>query len=428
MSEVYESQSSCSSDCSSCQSDCSSRKPSKQDFEAPMNQYSNVKKVIGIVSGKGGVGKSLVTSFLSVLMNRKGYKTAILDADITGPSIPKAFGIHGKTGGTELGIMPALSKNGTKVMSINLLLDSEDTPVIWRGSIVSNVVKQFWSDVVWDDVDYMFVDMPPGTGDVPLTVFQSLPVDGIIIVASPQELVSMIVSKAVNMANSMDIPILGLVENYSYVQCGSCGEKIKVFGESHLDEIAEKYNLPVLANIPIDPAIAAAIDGEQIEILQMPWLNDAAKAIEEKLFVEKTGEEKSSEEIEMTNKKIAVTTDQMNNVFQHFGRSETFTIYEITEGKLSNKSIVKAGGEGHSELVVQLKDLKVDVLICGGIGMGAMEGLMGAGVLVVPGAQGDVDVVVASYLDGSLVASENPTCDHHHEHEDHHKQEGHHSH
>jgi predicted Fe-Mo cluster-binding NifX family protein len=263
---------------------------------------------------------------------------------------------------------------------------------------------------------------------VPLTVFQSLPVDGIIIVASPQELVSMIVSKAVNMAKSMNIPILGLVENYSYVQCGSCGEKIKVFGESHLDEIAEKYNLPVLANIPIDPAIAAAIDGEQIEFLQMPWLNDAAKTIEEKLFVEKTGEEKSSEVKEMTTKKIAVTTDQMNNVFQHFGRSETFTIYEITEGKLSNKSIVKAGGEGHSELVVQLKDLQVDVLICGGIGMGAMEGLMEAGVLVVPGAQGDVDVVVASYLDGSLVASENPTCDHHHEHEDHHKQEGHHEH
>ncbi|MDF2473432.1 MAG: Dinitrogenase iron-molybdenum cofactor biosynthesis protein [Anaerocolumna sp.] len=412
MSEVYESQSSCSSDCSSCQTDCSSRKPSTQEFLVPMNQYSEIKKVIGIVSGKGGVGKSLVTSYLSVLMNRKGYKTAILDADITGPSIPKAFGIHGKTGGNELGIVPAVSKNGTKIMSINLLLDSEDTPVIWRGSIVSNVVKQFWSDVVWDDVDYMFVDMPPGTGDVPLTVFQSLPVDGIIIVASPQELVSMIVSKAVNMANAMNIPILGLVENYSYVQCGSCGDKIQVFGESHIDEIAVKYSLPVLAKIPIDPTIAAAIDNEQIEDLQAPWLNDTANALEEILPVEKTGELK-----EMATKKIAITTDENNNVFQHFGRSERFTIYDIQNGKLTNKSILKADGDGHSELVVQLKESGVEVLICGGIGMGAMEGLMESGILVVPGAQGDVDVVVASYLDGSLQASQDPTCNHSHEHD-----------
>ena len=281
MSEVYESQGGCSSNCSSCSSNCASRKPSREDMFVPQNANSNIKKVIGIVSGKGGVGKSFITSYMSVLMNRKGYKTAILDADITGPSIPKAFGIHGKAQGTELGMIPAQSKNGVKVMSVNLLLETEDTPVIWRGPIVAGVVKQFWQEVVWEDVDYMFVDMPPGTGDVPLTVFQSLPLDGIIIVTSPQDLVSMIVSKAIHMAEAMEVPILGLVENYSYIECGDCGNRISVFGESHIDEIADKHALGVLAKIPINPEIAKAIDAENVEGLQGDWLDQAAKILEE---------------------------------------------------------------------------------------------------------------------------------------------------
>ena len=289
MSKVYQTAGSCDSNCSNCASNCSSRKssekPSREDMFVPQNANSNIKRVIGIVSGKGGVGKSFTTSYLSVLMNRKGYKTAILDADITGPSIPKAFGIHEKAQGTELGMIPAESNNGVKVMSVNLLLETEETPVIWRGPIVGGVVKQFWQEVVWEEVDYMFVDMPPGTGDVPLTVFQSLPLDGIIIVTSPQELVSMIVSKAIHMAETMGVPILGLVENYSYIECGDCGNKISVFGESHIEEVAAKHNLGVLAKMPIDPAIAKAIDAENVEGLQGNWLDQAAKTLEEVLPV-----------------------------------------------------------------------------------------------------------------------------------------------
>ena len=281
MSETYESQGSCSSNCSSCSANCSSRKPSKEDFLVPQNEHSRIKKVIGVVSGKGGVGKSFITSYMSVLMNRKGYKTAVLDADITGPSIPKAFGIHQRAQADERGILPVETKTGVKLMSVNLLLDSEDTPVVWRGPVIAGVVKQFWQEVIWENVDYMFVDMPPGTGDVPLTVYQSLPIDGIIIVTSPQELVSMIVAKAVNMAEQMEVPILGLVENYAYVECGSCGEKNYVFGESHLDEIAEKHGLGVLARVPLTSEIATTIDSEDVEGLKGTWLDECAKILEE---------------------------------------------------------------------------------------------------------------------------------------------------
>lgn len=266
--EVYQQESSCSHDCSSCASSCGSKQPSREDFLVPMNQYSRIRKVIGVVSGKGGVGKSFVTSYLSVLMNRKNYKTAILDADVTGPSIPKAFGLHKLAEANELGLLPVHTKNGIEVMSVNLLLEDEETPVVWRGPVIASTVKQFWSEVVWGDVDFMFVDMPPGTGDVPLTVFQSLPLDGIIVLTSPQELVSMIVGKAVNMAKEMNVPILGLVENYSYVECGNCKEHISVFGKSHIDEISKKYGIPVLAKLPIDPSIAEAIDGGNVEELQ----------------------------------------------------------------------------------------------------------------------------------------------------------------
>ena len=224
----------------------------KTDMREPANPYSSVKRVIGIISGKGGVGKSLVTASLARMMKDKGYNVGILDADITGPSIPKMYGIHEMATGSEQGIFPCIAKDDTRIMSVNLLLEDEDAPVIWRGPIIAGVVKQFWTDVIWDDLDYLFVDMPPGTGDVPLTVFQSLPVDGVVIVTSPQDLVQMIVKKAYNMAKQMNIPVLGIVENYSYVKCPDCGKELKVFGESHIEEIAEELGVPVLGKMPID--------------------------------------------------------------------------------------------------------------------------------------------------------------------------------
>ncbi len=252
----------CTHDCSSCTEKCSER----TDFREKLNEYSKVKKVIGVVSGKGGVGKSLVTGLLSVLCQRKGYNTAILDADITGPSVPKMFGVNKKAVCfNDKLIVPALSKSGIQLMSINLLLENETDPVVWRGPVIAGAVKQFWTDVVWNEVDFMFVDMPPGTGDVPLTVFQSLPVDGIIIVTSPQELVSMIVGKAVKMAEMMNIPVLGIVENMSYYVCPDCGKKISVFGESSLEKTAEKFNISTIARLPINPDFAKLCDEGKIE-------------------------------------------------------------------------------------------------------------------------------------------------------------------
>lgn len=271
----------CTHDCSTCGQACSSERKQQEGFGEKLNEYSSVKKVIGVVSGKGGVGKSLVTSMLAVLMNRRGYHTAILDADITGPSIPKAFGINKKKAvGNAMGIMPVKTHLGIDVMSVNLLLENESDPVVWRGPIIAGTVKQFWTDVIWDEVDYMFVDMPPGTGDVPLTVFQSIPLDGIIIVASPQELVSMIVGKAVKMANMMNIPIIGIVENMSYVKCPDCGKEIKLYGDSHVEETAKDYSLELLGKIPVDPLIAKQCDAGTIELFEGDWLDSAADRIE----------------------------------------------------------------------------------------------------------------------------------------------------
>jgi Mrp family chromosome partitioning ATPase len=250
------------------------------EFAAKMNDNSNVRKVIGIVSGKGGVGKSLVTSMLAINMRNRGYKTAIMDADITGPSIPRSFGIDGRAVSNGKSLIPRVSDSGIKIMSINLILENETDPVIWRGAIVTGVVKQFWTDVEWGDVDYMFVDMPPGTGDVPLTVFQSLPVDGIIVVTSPQELVSMIVAKAANMAKMMNIPILGIVENMSYLECPDCGKKIDVFGESKVEQVAAEQNISRFARVPIDPKIAAAVDSGAIEHINVTMLDDLIAAFE----------------------------------------------------------------------------------------------------------------------------------------------------
>lgn len=250
------------------------------DFSAALNPMSSVKKVIGIVSGKGGVGKSLVTSLLAAAMRKRGHRTAVLDADITGPSIPKAFSLSGRASGSEIGLMPLTTASGIEVISANMFLQDESDPVIWRGPMIANMVKQFWTDVVWTDIDFMFVDMPPGTGDVPLTVFQSLPVDGIIVVTSPQELVSMIVAKAVKMAKMMNIPILGLVENYSYFHCPDNGKDYKIFGESHLEQTAAAYGLKVLAKLPIDPAIAAACDAGKAEELELVAINDCCSYLE----------------------------------------------------------------------------------------------------------------------------------------------------
>ena len=273
----------CNHDCGSCSANCESRTTDKTSFLEALAPESKVKKVIGIVSGKGGVGKSLVTSMLAVSMNRKGHHTAILDADITGPSIPMAFGVADErpavTPDGRL-MIPAKSLEGVEIMSANLLLENATDPVIWRGPVIAGAVKQFWTETLWQDVDYMFVDMPPGTGDVPLTVFQSLPVDGIIIVPSPQELVSMIVAKAVNMAKKMDIPILGVVENMSYLECPDCKKHIHVFGESHVEQAAQENGLKVLAQIPIDPKIAQMVDGGRVEYIEMPWFEKAAEAVE----------------------------------------------------------------------------------------------------------------------------------------------------
>ena len=269
----------CTHNCSTCSSNCSSKEKNSMK-EAP-HALSNVKHIIAVVSGKGGVGKSIVTSMLAVNMQRLGYKTAILDADVTGPSIPKAFGLRAGVGieGDDNGMIPPTTTSGIDVMSVNLLLEDETRPVVWRGPVIAGAVKQFWTDTIWHDIDYMFIDCPPGTGDVPLTVFQSIPIDGIVIVSSPQELVAMIVEKAANMAQMMDIPVYGLVENMSYVKCPDCGKEIKVFGDSHIDEIAEKFGYDLLARIPIDPKLSALVDKGWIEMMDNNYLEAAVEAL-----------------------------------------------------------------------------------------------------------------------------------------------------
>ena len=269
----------CTHDCSTCSQKCSSQAIPKEQ----LNPLSSVKHVIGVVSGKGGVGKSIVTSMLAVLMQRRGYKTAILDADITGPSIPRNFGVKDRAMSNGEYLLPVSSKTGIDIMSVNLLLEDETRPVVWRGPVIAGTVKQFWTDCVWNDVDYMFVDMPPGTGDVPLTVFQSLPIDGIVVVTTPQDLVSMIVEKATKMAQMMNIPIIGIVENMSYIICPDCGKKIHIFGEEKLNKVASKYGYELLGNLPMDGKLAALCDKGIIELMENDYLDKAADAIENKL-------------------------------------------------------------------------------------------------------------------------------------------------
>ena len=267
------------SNCESCGADCPSRK-APQDLRIPAGENSRIKKVIGVVSGKGGVGKSLVTSLLATAIQSRGKNCAVLDADITCPSIPKSFGINKRAQADETGLLPEVTKTGIKIMSVNLLLETEDSPVVWRGPVISGVIQQFWRDVAWGDVDYMFVDMPPGTGDVALTVFQNLPVDGIIIVTTPQDLVTMIVKKAYNMAKLMNIPVLGFIENMSYALCPDCGKKIEIFGTSKADEIAQELMIPLIAKIPMDPVTANLVDKGAVELANTDFLDKAAELLE----------------------------------------------------------------------------------------------------------------------------------------------------
>ena len=264
----------CSHNCGSCGQDCPSRQDPKSFLEAP-HEMSSIKNVVGVVSGKGGVGKSLVSALLACATKRRGFEAAILDADITGPSIPKAFGLTERLGATEFGILPAQTKTGIQATSINLLMEDPSAPVIWRGPVIAGAVKQFWKDVIWSDVDFMYVDMPPGTGDVPLTVFQSIPIQGVVVVATPQDLVSLIVEKAIKMAETMKIPVLALVENMSYYECPKCGEKLEIFGKSKIDEIAKKYGIEKVVKLPIDPTVAAACDAGNIESVASPGIDDA---------------------------------------------------------------------------------------------------------------------------------------------------------
>jgi Mrp family chromosome partitioning ATPase/predicted Fe-Mo cluster-binding NifX family protein len=399
----------CNQSCSSCSESCADRKEEQVDFSAKLHDMSNVKKVYAIVSGKGGVGKSLVTSMLAVTMSRMDYKTAILDADVTGPSIPKMFGIKEKAQSTEFELYPVKTKTGIDIMSINLLLENDTDPVIWRGPIIAGAVKQFWTDVVWNNIDFMFIDMPPGTGDIPLTVFQSIAVDGIIVVTSPQELVSMIVSKAVRMAEKMNIPIVGIVENMSYFRCPDNGKDYKIFGESHIEEIAEKHGIEVLAKIPIDPKFAAVSDKGMIELFD----GDQLDKIGEMLAEDIDDKGRNSEGEEMI--KIAVASEN-EKVTEHFGHCINFNIYEAVDGKILKNSSVDNPGHKPGFLPNYLNDLGVNVVISGGMGSGAIDIFNEKGIEVIVGASGDAMNAAQAYLSGNL-KSTGAVC-HDHKHQD----------
>lgn len=398
----------CSQTCGTCTEECDERKDEKPDFSEKPHELSSIKKVIGVVSGKGGVGKSLITSMLAVVMNRRGYKTAILDADVTGPSIPKAFGLKGKATSSDLGIFPMKSKMGIDIMSINLLLENDTDPVVWRGPIIAGAVKQFWKDVIWNDVDFMFIDMPPGTGDVPLTVFQSIAVDGIVIVTSPQELVSMIVSKAVKMAEMMNIPIIGLVENMAYFNCPDCNKKYEIFGESHIEKIAEEHNIKVLAKLPIDPRIAAACDKGMIELIDDAEMDELAETLEKM--------EENQEKMEGNNMKIAVASER-EMVTEHFGHCEHFNIFEVEDHKIVKSESVANPGHKPGFLPNFLNDMGVKVIISGGMGAGAIDIFNEKKIEVITGAKGKAKDVVEDYLKGNLKSTGSICHEHQHHNE-----------
>ena len=360
-----------------------------------LKNEGSVKRVIGVVSGKGGVGKSFVTSRLASIFSKKGYNSAVLDADITGPSVPRCFGMKEKAEANENGIQPAISKGGVQVMSVNLLLDDESTPVVWRGPIIAGTVKQFWSEVDWKDVEYMFVDMPPGTGDVPLTVFQSLPVDGIIIVTSPQELVSMIVEKAVNMANAMEIPVLGIVENYSYIKCPDCGKIIYPFGEGKTDDVGLKYGIPVLSRLPMDNRIAEAMDKGLVEELDMDVLGETADTIE---FLLRNVDHSVDNNDYGEAHKVAIALDSNEKMIGKFASAVKFVIADTKGRKILDRSHLEV--KSVDEAISLLKEAGVDMVICNGIDKKLRNLLLEKEIASIPVLRSSVEYVIANFLDG----------------------------
>ena len=377
----------CNHNCSSCNADCKER-----DLSVKPHRKSSIKKVIAVASGKGGVGKSFVTSMLAVSLQRKGYKSAILDADITGPSIPKIFGVKDHAVGNDEGLFPTLTSTGIKIMSSNLLLKNPTDPIIWRGPVISNLLNQFWSEVIWEDVDYLFVDMPPGTGDVPLTVFQSMSVDGIIIVTSPQELVSMIVSKAVNMAKMMNIPVIGIIENMSYLECPDCGKKIKLFGESNVDKVAKDFDLSVLAKLPLDPKATALVDKGLIEEVQMKDLDITINILE-------------NLPLDLTT--IAVPVND-KKVSEHLGKTKTFNLYQIVKKMVINGLRLTLGE--NDKLVDVLKEHHVNTLLTPKVGEGLIKQLTSQGIEVVTGEMDDPLLAVDKYLSHEFTNINKANC------------------
>lgn len=396
------------------------------DFDLENNPNNTIRRVIAVVSGKGGVGKSMVTSLLATAMQHSGSKVGVLDADITGPSIPKLFGVQDQRPvPTEAGLLPVVSKQGMQVMSINVLLDDAESPVVWRGPILANTVKQFWTDVIWGDLDFMFLDMPPGTGDVPLTVFQSIPLDGIVIVTSPQDLVSMIVKKAVNMAKKMDIPIIGIVENMSHVICPDCGEMIKIFGDSVTEALALEWGIPFLGSLPIDPRLTELSDKGQIESAAIDYLDQAIIAMKK---IPAKGEPETdtiapAEETapasaqgstqEVTVKKIAIAAEG-HSVCEHFGHCEGFNIYTTQNGAIVAQDFLANPGHKPGLLPNLLNDQGVHVVIAGGMGAGAIDIFNEKGIDVITGARGMVEQTIATYLDGKLLSTGSVCHDHQH--------------
>jgi Mrp family chromosome partitioning ATPase/predicted Fe-Mo cluster-binding NifX family protein len=372
---------------------------------------SSIKKVIAIASGKGGVGKSLVTSLMAVLLRRKGYNTAILDADITGPSIPKVFGITDKVMGNDEGLVPNNSKTGIKIMSSNLMLKENTDPIVWRGPIIANLVKQFWTDVIWQDIDFMFVDMPPGTGDVPLTVFQSLNVDGIIIVTSPQELVSMIVSKAVKMAKMMNIPVLGLVENMSYLECDECNHQIKLFGESHVAEVAKEYGLNVLAKMPLDPKIAALCDKGKVEDVQTNHLDNAVLMLEDL-------------PINVLTVAVPILDGKID---PHLGKATSFYVYQVVKNMVINGYRFELEEAGINSVIEKLKENEVSVVMVTQMGEHIMKAMTNNNIAVVTKASGDPLTALHKFLGNELTTTTvaNCACGGHHEEEEHEDEHNH---
>lgn len=362
-----------------------------------LKKEGSVKRVVGVISGKGGVGKSFVTARLASIFSKKGYNTAILDADITGPSIPKCFGLKGMAIGDEDGINPVLTKSGIQVISVNLLLDSEETPVVWRGPIIAGTVRQFWSEIYWDDVEYMFVDMPPGTGDVPLTVFQSLPVDGIVIVTSPQELVSMIVKKAVNMANSMKIPILGIVENYSYMKCPHCDEVLYPFGESKTEDVAVEFGLPVIARIPFDTSIAKAMDSGNVEELDTDVLKEASDTIEFLLRNVDHGEDDEENEGNGEKHRIALALVDERTVGK-FADAKEFLLVDTVGSRVVERNKVAVNKNNEMK---DLKDAEVDTVICSGINHILRENFESNKIAAIPVLKTPTEEVIANFLAGN---------------------------